>query len=127
MHKPFGRVFSITILLTSLLALALPAAASVGPPIIFTGTLNFDTNPYADYPEWITAGTAASATLDCVATSDLDPFLIVYGPTGSVVDFNDDGGVSLCKAYGSALAFTAATSGFYTFRASSWDYARGGR
>ena len=32
----------------------------------------------------------------------------------------------LCDAYGSAVAFTAATSGFYTFRASSWDYARGG-
>ena len=124
MNYPFGPVFALTIRLACLLAWR--SRPWPRRPHRLHRHAELRHQSLRRLSEWITAGTAASATLDCDATSDLDPFLIVYGPTGSIVDFNDDGGVSLCDAYGSAVAFTAATSGFYTFRASSWDYARGG-
>ncbi len=103
----------------TLLLAALPALAATA---VFTGTLNFAANPYADHPVWIAAGTAVDATLDCDASFALDPLLAVYGPDGSLLDFSDDG-ADACDGVGSYLEFVAATSGYYTFRASSWDYA----
>jgi len=108
-------------LVGGLLLAAFPALAAT---TVYTGTLDFDTNPYDDYPVWIEAGTAASATLDCTVSDGLDPFLIAYGPDGSVITSSDDGLGNDCNdGSGSALAFVASTSGFYTFRATSWDYA----
>lgn len=119
------RIALIVALTGALLLAAVPALAAT---VVYTGTLNFYTNPYDDYAVWITAGTAVSATMDCDASGDLDPFLMVYGPDGSFVTYNDNGLSSLCDwDLASTLAFVAPTTGFYTFRATTWDYADYGK
>ena len=136
MYGRFGRTLLITVLLVSLLAMALPVAAAVGPtlpmppgpPIVFTGTVDYATHPYADHFVWAEAGHVIAAFLDCTAVNELFPAMAIYQPDGNYYDL-----LSIYMAgnfipggtcpFGITLLFVAPMTGNYAFRVTSQAFA----
>jgi hypothetical protein len=136
MHRRFGPTLIITVLLASLLAVALPAAAfpgptlpmPPGPPIVFTGTVDYATQPYADHFVYAEAGHVVGANLDCTEADGLSPMLAIYQPDGTYYDIDSIfmsgnfvfGG--LCLGAGTGL-IVAPMTGVYAIRVTSVQYA----
>jgi len=136
MLRHLGRTFFVTVLLAALLALALPAAAVAGPtlpmppgpPIIFTGSVDYATQPYADHFVYAEAGTVVAASLDCTEADGLYPMLAIYQPDGTYYDIESifmsgnfiSGG--LCPSAGTGL-IVAPMTGIYAIRVTSVMYA----
>ena len=136
MPHRFGRLFVITFLVFSLLALALPAAALVGPslpmppgpPIVFTGTLDYATQPYADHFVSVEAGNVIAVYLDCTTAGELYPTLAIYQLNGTYLNIST---LAMSGNYisngvcptGGTLLFVVPMTGFYAIRVTSMHYA----
>ena len=132
-----GRILPIAFLLVGLLAAVLPAAASAGPtlpmppgpPIVFTGSVDYATQPYADHFIYAEAGHVIAVSLDCATADGLDPMAAIYQPDGTYLDLmtvfmsgNIIFGGGLCFSGFTALA-VAPQTGIYAIRVTSMNYA----
>ena len=128
-----GRLLPIAFLLVGLLAAALPAAAGAGPtlpmppgpPIVFTGTVDFATQPYVDHFIYAEAGHVIAMSLDCATADGLEPMAALYQPDGTYLDLttvfmsgNIIFGGGLCFFGFTALA-VAPQTGIYAIRVTS--------
>ena len=137
MRTRFGRFLPIAFLLVGLLAAVLPAAAIAGPtlpmppgpPIVFTGTVDFATQPYVDHFIFAEAGHVIAINLECTAAGGLDPMAALYQPDGTYFDLNSffmSGNIIFnqgpCFSGFTALA-VAPQTGIYAIRVTSMTYA----
>ncbi len=121
------RILLLSVMLLAAVFLLPTPAAQAATTLVYTGTLDFTTNPFDDYSVFIPAGANITATLDCgpPKPGTLDPYLQVFDPDGVLIgESDDDIGDGMCGDgwSGGYYTFVAAKTGNYVFRATSYDY-----
>ena len=103
-----------------------------GPPIVFTGTVDFANQPYVDHFIYAEAGHVIAMSLDCATADGLQPMATLYQPDGTYFDLmsvfmsgNIIFGGDLCFWGFTALA-VAPQTGIYAIRVTSMRYAANG-
>jgi len=94
---------------------------------VYSGTLDYHSHPYADYPVFIESGSTVELKVDCGTPNTLDPVVQLIHPNGEYIAADDDSGDGPCAGSfrGSRLVFTASDGGTYTVRVTSFWYATG--